>query len=327
VGSPADPYNSIQDAIDAADVETEVRIAGGTYELNTGSQYTPAPMIVLKAGVSLVGGYSADFGIRDVELYETIIEDTNTPTSGGTYVAVSCSPQSSVQNVIEGLTITGNTALDSPSKSYAIRCSHGSNIVIRDNTLGGFRVGVGLPDGGEVTGNTITANRYGIETTGGAIYNNVIIASSYSEVLAYGIAADLSLATLIANNTILAMNGGSVRGIDVAGTAGMATIKNNIIVAYSSDFCYGIRPFVAPESVQNNDIYVTDDLGTIYVGSNGNINVDPGFVSATDFHLTSGSTPTSVSEGGLDLSASFTTDRDGVTRSAPWSMGAYESTW
>jgi len=42
-----------------------------------------------------------------------------------------------------------------------------------------------------------------------------------------------------------------------------------------------------------------------------------------DWRLTA-SSPTEVTQGGLDLSAEFTTDKDGVTRTAPWSIGAYE---
>jgi hypothetical protein len=56
-----------------------------------------------------------------------------------------------------------------------------------------------------------------------------------------------------------------------------------------------------------------------------NINVDLGFGTQADadWHL-SVTSPASVKFGGLDLSVDFTTDKDGVERTAPWSIGAYE---
>ncbi len=51
-------------------------------------------------------------------------------------------------------------------------------------------------------------------------------------------------------------------------------------------------------------------------------NVDPAYLAATDLHL-SGSTPTTVSQGGVNLSAEFTTDLSGALRTVPWSMGCY----
>ena len=52
--------------------------------------------------------------------------------------------------------------------------------------------------------------------------------------------------------------------------------------------------------------------------------VDPKFFNQAggDFHF-SALSPTSVTEGGLDLSADFTADKDGVTRTDPWSAGIF----
>lgn len=54
-------------------------------------------------------------------------------------------------------------------------------------------------------------------------------------------------------------------------------------------------------------------------------NQNPAFVDAAggDFHLTAGAFPVA---NGVDLSAYFTTDRDGVTRTVPWDSGAYKYT-
>ena len=55
----------------------------------------------------------------------------------------------------------------------------------------------------------------------------------------------------------------------------------------------------------------------------GNVAANPAFADS-DYRL-GASTPTSVSQGGLGLSSEgFTTDKDGATRTTPWSIGAYE---
>ncbi len=83
------------------------------------------------------------------------------------------------------------------------------------------------------------------------------------------------------------------------------------------------------------DIGDVNTLTDIINGMGGNVSVDPVFVDIdgadddittmddNDWHLT-GSTTTDISTGGLNLSADFTTDKDGVTRTDPWSMGCYE---
>jgi len=47
------------------------------------------------------------------------------------------------------------------------------------------------------------------------------------------------------------------------------------------------------------------------------------YITDNDWSL-SASSPASVIEGGLDLSVYFTDDKDGTSRTTPWSIGAYE---
>jgi len=66
------------------------------------------------------------------------------------------------------------------------------------------------------------------------------------------------------------------------------------------------------------------DMETYLTGiSTGNLEVDPLFEDQTggDWNLSNGS---SLKFAGLDLSASLTIDRDGLPRTDPWSIGAYE---
>ena len=66
--------------------------------------------------------------------------------------------------------------------------------------------------------------------------------------------------------------------------------------------------------------------GTTYFPASGNVATDPFLDWAGDWNFTI-DTPTTVTDGGLNLSALFTEDITGATRPAspdPWSMGAYE---
>jgi hypothetical protein len=66
-------------------------------------------------------------------------------------------------------------------------------------------------------------------------------------------------------------------------------------------------------------------LGGTIASVSGNTEADPQFEKQTapswDWHLAGDS---SIKDLGLDLSDFFTHDRDGVRRSAAWSIGAYE---
>ena len=75
--------------------------------------------------------------------------------------------------------------------------------------------------------------------------------------------------------------------------------------------------------VKYNDIFIINDSGTNYIGSDGNICEDPQFVDYYDWHLTA-LTPVSVTHGGTNLDFFFKDDLDENQRTEPWSMGAYE---
>ena len=64
-------------------------------------------------------------------------------------------------------------------------------------------------------------------------------------------------------------------------------------------------------------------LTSTAAGWNNKVNVDPQLIDPEigEFHI-GGSSP--ALGAGTDLSQYFTTDRDGYTRSVPWSIGAYD---
>jgi hypothetical protein len=149
-------------------------------------------------------------------------------------------------------------------------------------------------------------------TSGSQIYNDVITNSTLYD----GIGVDITnnaANTLVYNNTIYGMSTRCVFvDVGASGPTGPtnSAIKNNI--------CW-------------NTVAAILDTGTGTVCSN-NLNVsgcgstlgvtNPLFVSpgVNDFHLQAGSPAAGL---GANLSATFTTDFDGITRLVPWDVGAF----
>jgi hypothetical protein len=118
---------------------------------------------------------------------------------------------------------------------------------------------------------------------------------------------------LIANNTlyqITSRNGGGIN-FESASSTSNTTIQNNIMYA-------------------GDDNRITNTSGASGTFSHNRCDSgcatadNPQFTSAGagDFTL-SGSSPASITAGGTDLSASFTTDKAGNARGSTWSIGAY----
>lgn len=147
----------------------------------------------------------------------------------------------------------------------------------------------------------------------------------------------------ITNNTIYGGNGSTSYCIENTNTNLPIEIQNNILFSNAESDNYGITN--SPNVVTNNNIFVTNDLGDSYIGTDGNIFAEPSFtdVSSDDYSLLD-STPISITEGGLDLTTDLVnlivnlsipwldsvnaddiTDLNNVQRTAPWSMGAYEN--
>ncbi|MEJ2737747.1 MAG: hypothetical protein P8189_30035 [Anaerolineae bacterium] len=119
-GSQGDPFCRIQDAVDAAGEDYQVRVAGGTY---TGVQevtieqwegpYTYTQVVVITKSLTLQGGYSpADWYTPDPVANETII-DAQRQGRGISIVGID---NARPQVTIDGFTITGGdyTGLGNP---------------------------------------------------------------------------------------------------------------------------------------------------------------------------------------------------------------------
>jgi len=232
-----------------------------------------------------------------------------------------------------------NNAIDGGiggSSSYGIY-NASSAATIQNNTINGGNAG---------------STSYGVysTTSSSSIIQNNIIDGGSSRDNSYGILIDSS-SPIIQNNTI---DGGS-SGSNSSGiffpfgpNSPSVTIQNNNIFTSegsSSRYCIlDENPISTPSFPQNNNLFDCPTAlfrkGSFYLTTieqihqflgqpaGGNVSLNPGFldVSGGDFHLASWS-PLEIRQGGLDLSTSpnpFSTDKDGNTRTAPWSIGAYE---
>ncbi len=249
--------------------------------------------------------------------------------------------------VLENNSISGGGG-GTGSKGYGVRIDNSSPIIrgneIDCGTALGDKTAIYCTSGSSpvIDGNTITAGLYGIynNASSAVIRNNVIIADGAG----YAIQETAS-SSLIQNNTL---RGGN-RGIHIESTSN-PTIENNIIFLTSTTYCiFEADADAQPASVRNNNLFyhlfgyslyrdfelgsklsihnqITTQEGTGWMDTDwNNVKIEPVFVDKEnlDWHLTELS-PSEVTEGGMDLSESFTTDKDGNTRTEPWSMGAYE---
>ncbi len=250
-------------------------------------------------------------------------------------------------------TITGNNISggSGSNESYGIHVESTSGTIIEDNDVDGgtgvSAVGIASSDSSPViVRNTITGGdaieATGIFASGGTPMirnNNIDGGSGVSYTI--GISLDATSPEIL-NNTV---NGGAAGSTSVGLNSWNSSpaVENNILFTSGGTVRFCFREGNAtsdPTSMDNNDLFDcstalyqdegSSDINSVTVINNfsditpsGNVSVDPVFVSVADRHLT-GSSPAIVTQGGLDISGTFTTDRDGTTRTAPWSIGAYE---
>jgi hypothetical protein len=286
--------------------------------------------------------------------HPTVIRDGTDTGTAGSSVAVYLSP-SSTATVLDGFTISattlgagiGATALmvslppagvpGATVRKNVLQCggaqgifhatcidlgTSGGALVVEDNALhlgtassaDGTAWGIrdqGVPVSLQVVGNLFEGgsgrNVVAVQTASGTtavIRNNVIVAPDGATGVEDGAGAEIS------NNTIVAGTGTAIR-TEVSGAA----IRNNAIQTTGGACVAQASGDAAPASFRNNDLWGCG------AGAAGNLSVDPELDAANGYR------PLSTSPllgAGEDLSALFRTDKDGVARDAPWSIGAYE---
>lgn len=198
----------------------------------------------------------------------------------------------------------------------------------------------------------LTAHNNAIEIFGPAyIYGNIIyrlssftapilIAADWGGRLptSTGAAGGTPIPTIIANNVLWECGGQIPIGLDTGGnpTESIYRVYNNT-ADNGTSYCVVTADRGAPPykevDIRNNhfittgDSYFLDGPVTTFTESS-NLKQTPtvatsfGYTSGNEYQPIDGTKPTVGA--GLDFSASFTTDAKGVTRAAPWDLGAYE---
>ena len=159
------------------------------------------------------------------------------------------------------------------------------------------------------------------------IYNNVLTEFSGhgSNISAYGVGIGFECTScgtmndfIVSNNTIDFANGLNCIGINPGNTSNKAT--NSYVV---NNICYNTGLDLVPGSggsiVNSNN----------YTGTSNITFVNTSAYPSGNWHLTSGATNAigkGLNTAPTYLTAMYTTDRDGNTRTNPWDLGAYQYT-
>ena len=260
------PYQTIQEAVDAAEYGWPVFVAEGTYE----------ERVTLKPGVRLYGGHALGSWVRDIAAHETIIANPWSPGGPSNNYTVIAAEGCR----IDGFTIQGFDGIQ----------SHNCSPVIVNNTVRVENVGLYTSDEAHPY---VARNRFfynnsnnGIECWLNAhptIVNNLIVGNATA-----GICIGQDAHPSVVNNTIY-INGSC--GIDSFHQAS-PSIQNNIIVANGSGV--RCRDQASPE-LSHNDVWANGG-GLDYDGctpGEGDISADPLFGSPgppnEDYQLTADS--------------------------------------
>jgi hypothetical protein len=314
--TPSSPKPTVAEGIVAASNSGRVvvLVAGGTYQVGS--------TVTMANGISLYGGYSADFSARNVSTNVTLIEDTRN------------NPGYDVQTVLFPGSITAETVLDGFSvKAGRAYSGNGANnntmavavyasaAVVRNSRILGAAAGYNrtgvyvsacspLIERNTISLTTGTSNNRGVFVVGDSsavIRNNVlqVTSANYNTGIFLGYGGGVAV---IRNNTVY--SGGSPSsscydfGIGVEGTT-TPIIENNILQMKSNaqnlGWAINERDTANVQTLRNNSFHnwpynyndlttgahndVNDPSKTTQGAAStveGNVVLDPGFVDLTN---------------------------------------------
>jgi len=244
-GTVAAPFLTIQKGIDVVNVAplpAEVRVAAGVYNVTDA-------IVMSVDGVSLKGGYTADFSGRGFltaderlnDTYKTLVTYTGTfdgtfnpPTDANPSRAITVSGASvTLATVIEGLTV--NSANSNTASSIVI--SDGAAVTIRYNTMNS-------------AGTAVSAGVFSIASSPTIEYNAVFAGTSYYSL---GL-ADLGGSPMIAHNDITGGSGSYSFPIAMMSSVNATVSNNSVHGAVGTTTAGGIYFQGASGAIINNTV-------------------------------------------------------------------------
>jgi hypothetical protein len=238
-GTSAEPFLTIQAAVDyAASLASkpEVRVAAGTYSSDYRSSGTP--VVVLKEGIELYGGYSeAGWGLRDGDLYPTVIEDAS--TAGGSPAdpnrALASEPGTSSLSLVDGFVIRGGGG----DISFALFLAEASPRIRNCTVEGG-------------TGSSFSAGIYNFDTSSPTIEDDDIRGGSGD--VSFGIYNYDGCAPLIQGCRVSGSGSGTQSLGIYNDVSSPAEIRNNLIDGGDGAYSLGIMSYDSSPVIRNNTV-------------------------------------------------------------------------
>lgn len=247
--------------------------------------------------------------------------------------------------LIQHSTIRGGNA----ARTRAVFVRSGANVrLFEDEIVGGVHDDTNWMYGIDCSDGSMSIERSHVRSAQGqatlaiqarsceGIIANDVIESLATGTTAYGLYLDGSDFAILNNTIVIASPTSRVYGIAlVRTTASMLSIQNNNIIGLTplASCLSGLQPDILTHNNLSCDHLNQDDptmaeLEAMSENASDNIRVDPGVVSETleDWHLRDdGTVLCELSRGGTPLEgANLERDRDGIARTTPWSIGAYE---
>ncbi len=354
-GTAAEPMRTIQWALGQASADVEIdtiRVAGGTYEADVAND----DAIVLIDGVSLYGGWSPDFGARDRTMWPSVIVD------GSSQEPPNTSPSSPARLVGVPAGISAATVFDGFVVEIGLGAHVAGIFVEGDATISGNHFTRGVSSDGvtasaisiaqaspHILGNRIdldyalmTSQLRGIAGNGSdpTIVGNVIMLAGATG-SHYGFFFGAGAPQIVGNS--IAIADGPNQWIAWMEADATPLLDNNVMQTQDgTGICVGsLSAGAIPTGLHNNllqcnyAVWGNGDstlgqwttISQVHAGlvvASGNVKLAGPLVdAATDLRLDAGA-PCSVARGGLDVSATYPDDFDGLPRTDPLSMGAYE---
>ncbi|MBN2323597.1 MAG: hypothetical protein JXQ30_07680 [Spirochaetes bacterium] len=270
-GTAEEPMKTIQAAIDYADTQyiaAAVIVAEGTYSKDFNAD--GSPVVMLKEGISLYGGYSSDFSERDTAVHETILEDTS---SGGGTIG---NPNRAVEGDGSVTAITNTTIIDGFSikggggdHSSAIFNTSGSAQTIQNSEINGgsgdiYSYGISnlasdpLVQYNVIDGGNAPDRAHGIYNSSSSPtiqYNAILGGDDPVSVRTFGIFNDSGSGPTIRNNAIDGGIGAPSYGIR-SESSSSPTIVNNTVHGGTVGNCYAINDVSSTSIIRNNTVIV-----------------------------------------------------------------------